>query len=100
MPSEEHHGATGRIFNSVDDESAEEEAHFEAPAEGLDARFTDTYLQTALTSKQLQTRLLATYYAARTSIEEQGVNTLYLALGILNWLEDDSSEEMHRAPWS
>ena len=97
LPSEEQHGAAGPIFNSGDDETSEEDA-FEAPSEGLDSRFTDTYLQTALNSKQLQTRLLATYYAARTSIEEQGVNTLYLALGILNWLEDDSSEEMHRAP--
>lgn len=48
--------------------------------------------------KQLQTRLLATYYAARTSIEEQGVNTLFLALGLLRWHDNDSTEETHRAP--
>lgn len=58
----------------------------------------ETALHTALTGKQLESRLLATYYAARTSLEEQGVNTLFLAIGMLNWLEDDSSEEVHRAP--
>jgi very-short-patch-repair endonuclease len=53
---------------------------------------------TALSAKQLEARLLATYYAARTSLEEQGVNTLFLAIGMLCWLEDDNSEEVHRAP--
>ena len=50
-------------------------------------RHTDLRLQTQYTSAQLQARLLATYYAARTSMEEQGVNTLYLALGMLRWTE-------------
>jgi len=58
----------------------------------------ETVLNTALTAKQLEARLLATYYAARTSLEEQGVNTLFVAIGMLRWLEDDSSEEAHRAP--
>src|ERR1700722_9015948 len=57
-----------------------------------------TVLNTALSGKQLESRLLATYYAARTSIEEQGVNTLFLAIGTLHWMEDDHSEEVHRAP--
>jgi hypothetical protein len=57
-----------------------------------------TVLDTSLTGKQLESRLLATYYAARTSIEEQGVNTLFLAIGMLCWLEDENSKELHRAP--
>jgi Protein of unknown function (DUF4011) len=32
------------------------------------------------------------------SLEEQGVNTLFLAIGMLRWMEDDSTEEVHRAP--
>jgi len=98
LPSDEQQDANGSALSSIDDELAEEEAHFGAPGDDLEARHTDTYLQTALTSKQLPVRLLATYYAARTSIEEQGVNALYLALGMLTWQEDDSSEETHRAP--
>ena len=50
-------------------------------------RHTDLRLQTEYTSPQLQSRLLATYYAARTSMEEQGVNTLYLAMGMLRWTD-------------
>jgi hypothetical protein len=47
--------------------------------------FNDTRLQTDEDEDKLQSRLLNTYYFARTSIEEQGVNILYLALGILRW---------------
>src|ERR1039458_3338578 len=57
------------------------------------ARHKDLRLQTSHAPAQLQTRLLATYHAARTSMEEQGVNTLYLALGMLSWREEDRSEE-------
>jgi hypothetical protein len=42
--------------------------------------------------------LLSTYYTARTAIEEQGVTTLYLALGMLEWYESESSEIPRRAP--
>ena len=53
---------------------------------------TDLKLQTGLAAEPLQARLLAIYYAARTSIEEQGVNTLFLALGMLRWSEADDRE--------
>ncbi|HXB68372.1 MAG TPA: DUF3320 domain-containing protein [Candidatus Acidoferrales bacterium] len=65
---------------------------------GIAARHTDSRLQTSYASTQLQSRLLATYHAARTSMEEQGVNTLYLALGMLSWREDDNSDKFSRAP--
>ena len=55
-------------------------------------------LQTGYPSAELKKRLLNTYYAARTAIEEQGVNTLYLALGMLQWYESESSEIPHKAP--
>ena len=48
--------------------------------------------------KELESRLLATFYAARTSIEEQGVNTLFIALGMLSWSDPATPEEFHRAP--
>jgi hypothetical protein len=60
---------------------------------------TDLKLQTPLPSDQLQSRLLATYHAARTSLEEQGANTLFLALGMLGWTESDAdSARSFRAP--
>ncbi|BDU26335.1 DUF3320 domain-containing protein [Flavobacterium sp. GSB-24] len=60
--------------------------------------YNDTRLQTNETEAKLQTKILNTYYFARTSIEEQGVNTLYLALGILNWYEKGNSEDTRKAP--
>ena len=48
---------------------------------GTAARHTDNKLQTALTLKSLNLRLRETVRQARLSIEEQGVNILYLALG-------------------
>lgn len=62
------------------------------------ARYTDSKLQTNHLSTELQRRLLNTYYTARTAIEEQGVTTLYLALGMLKWYESESSDELRRAP--
>ncbi|MDA2933977.1 DUF3320 domain-containing protein [Acidobacteria bacterium AH-259-D05] len=62
------------------------------------ARHRDDKLQTPYTSVQLQRRLLNTYRAARSSIEEQGVNTLYLALGLLNWYEAEASSLERKAP--
>ena len=67
-------------------------------AENDSSRYTDNKLQTSHSSTELQKRLLNTYYTARTAIEEQGVTTLYLALGMLEWYESESSEESRRAP--
>ena len=62
------------------------------------ARHVDSRLQTAHPSDQLQARLLATYLAARTFVEEQGVNILYLALGMLDWREADNASTPRHAP--
>ena len=62
------------------------------------ARYTDNRLQTNHLSEDFQKRLLNTYYTARTAIEEQGVNTLYLALGMLQWYESESSDILRHAP--
>lgn len=64
----------------------------------ISKRVNDTKLNTNYSEKELDKRLLNTYYAANSSIEEQGVNILYLTLGVLNWLEDDNSEEQRKAP--
>lgn len=70
----------------------------EDPPDQLPAHYTDLRLQTKETSARLQTRLLAIYYAARTHIEEQGANVLYLALGMLKWFEAESAQESRSAP--
>ena len=67
-------------------------------ADGAAARHTDNKLQTALTLAGLNLRLRETSRQARLSIEEQGVNILYLALGMLRWYESDGSDTERRAP--
>lgn len=79
-----------------------EAGHMVSQSEGMAnsraARQGDLKLQTAVPADQLQTRLLNTYYAARTHIEERGANILYLALGALYWYEAPQSQEARRAP--
>ena len=41
---------------------------------------------------------LNTYYAANTVIQEQGVNTLFIALGMVEWYASDTSDIVRRAP--
>ena len=81
-------------------ESAEDDFFFfvDDEVENDPARYTDSKLQTNHLSTELQKRLLNTYYTARTAIEEQGVTTLYLALGMLEWYESESSDILRRAP--
>ena len=64
-------------------------AEEETAVEGA-SRHADNRLQTVLSSQELQTRLLSTYRMARTFIQEQGVNTLFLALGMLDWRESEN----------
>ena len=59
---------------------------------GFASRHTDLRLQTRLTSEGLQKRLFDIWYDAQTLEEEQGVNILYLALGLLRWFDADNSD--------
>jgi len=59
---------------------------------------TDSQLNTFLTEDKLQIRQLKISSDARTSLEEQGINTLFLALGMLVWLEAECSTTLRKAP--
>jgi hypothetical protein len=64
-----------------------------------DKRYTDNKLQTAYSSAELQRRLQNSFYTARSYIEEQGVNILYVALGLLQWRErEGAGEGVRHAP--
>ncbi|MDK1379162.1 DUF3320 domain-containing protein [Ralstonia pseudosolanacearum] len=65
---------------------------------GVLRRHADTRLQTRLTSKGLQKRLLELYLDARTLEEEQGVNVLFLAMGALKWVDPNNAENVRYAP--
>ena len=63
-----------------------------------EGRYVDQYLETPLGPDAQQKRLLRLALDARTAEEEQGVNILYLVLGFLTWLEDQSSSVKREAP--
>ncbi len=67
-------------------------------ADGVAARHIDLRLQTRLTSAGLQERLFDIWYDARTLEEEQGVNILYLAVGLLRWYDNENSDVVRHAP--
>jgi very-short-patch-repair endonuclease len=67
-------------------------------ATSLDERHTDEWLQTTSTPESLDKSLRRLDEQARLSVEEQGVNTLFLALGMLHYLESSDSEQVLRAP--
>jgi very-short-patch-repair endonuclease/DNA polymerase III delta prime subunit len=70
----------------------------EEVAEGVARRHSDTRLQTLLGAERLFLTLLKIHNEAETSMQEQGVNTLFLALGFLHWYETDSADKVRRAP--
>ena len=82
------------------DEIAElaQPADEEADERGVAARHSDTRLQTRLTPKGLQKRLLELYHDARTLEEEQGVNILFLTLGALKWIDPLNAANIRHAP--
>ena len=55
-------------------------------------------LQTRLAHDKLEKRLTKIYRDERTLEEEQGISTLYLALGFLKWFDSAQSEESSFAP--
>jgi very-short-patch-repair endonuclease len=65
---------------------------------GVAARHADTRLQTKFTPEGLQKRLLDLYYDARTLEDEQGVNVLYLTLGVLRWVDPLDKKNIRHAP--
>lgn len=55
-------------------------------------------IETAKSLGELQKTLKALRYKANTSIEEQGINTLFLAFGLLKWTESDDSDQILTSP--
>lgn len=62
------------------------------------SEFENHRLRSALTAPELSQAITGLYRAARVSLEENGANTLYLALGLLRWYETRASERPRYAP--
>ena len=66
--------------------------------DNIPEKYRDLYLQTNLTENELQKRLFSLMQYYKSSIQESGYNTLYLALGFLEWKQTDYEEATHKAP--
>jgi very-short-patch-repair endonuclease len=52
----------------------------------------------AVDEKELETRLVDLFRSARSTLQEGGANTLFLALGFLNWTREDKGGQKCKAP--
>uniref|UniRef100_UPI00260BE41F DUF4011 domain-containing protein n=1 Tax=uncultured Methanobrevibacter sp. TaxID=253161 RepID=UPI00260BE41F len=58
----------------------------------------DKKLATDLTPKELQKRLYYINNQAKTMLQEQGYNILYLAIGFLHWKDKSKPRQVNKAP--
>ena len=86
------------LHTGQDEEDGDFNLHQHESEAAIAANQADRRLQTGETSTALQKRLLNTYRLANSAIEETGVNTLFLGLGMLRWYESDSRQEPRWAP--
>ena len=80
----------GKIYKFATGSSIEEDL--------IREEFANRRLRTFLEDREVVLRITSLYRAAKTSLEENGSNTLYLALGFLRWYETDVSEKSRYAP--
>ncbi len=60
--------------------------------------FQNKRLRTTYNESELKQIIKNLYRSAKSSLEENGANTLYLALGLLRWYESDHSRKPRYAP--
>ncbi|GBO52788.1 DNA helicase related protein [Pseudanabaena sp. lw0831] len=71
---------------------------FDLPSSGTDGMSSNLILQTLLFPKEFERKASGLSTGARTSIQETGRNTLYLAFGMLEWFESESSDVRFISP--
>ena len=86
--------------NAISTQETENQISIFAPykTESLTDKYTDEFLQTNSSAEKLDKSLRRLEEQARTIVEEQGVNALFLALGMLHYKESKDSEIFFKAP--
>ncbi len=64
----------------------------------IQSEFKNHRLRCALTDTELAKTIKELYRAAKSALEENGANTLYMALGLLRWYENPRSTKPRYAP--
>jgi very-short-patch-repair endonuclease len=91
-------GTTANIEDDTDEPQPAELDFAPYDPDTLDERHTDDILQSLATPEALDKSLRRLDEQARGTIEEQGVNVLFLALGMLHYTDSAESTEVYRAP--
>ena len=68
------------------------------PSDSIIADLEKKKINTYMTASELEKSLKKIHRQAKVSVEENGANTLYLALGFLKWYENDKGEKPRIAP--
>ena len=63
-----------------------------------ESEFKSRWLRTFLSESELEKLMKKLHRQAKVSMEENGANTIYLALGFLRWYETDKSEKPRYSP--
>ena len=71
---------------------------YDLPSSVTDGMSSNLILQTLLFPKEFERKASGLLTGARTSIQETGRNTLYLAFGMLEWFESESSDVRFISP--
>ena len=74
---------------------------FELPAKSKDElsnKHKDKFIQTILKPKDLERKAYSIKRLAKTASTEKGINTLYLAIGFLEWVESENSDKKILSP--
>ena len=74
------------------------EQRADALADHLREELQSGRLHTQLDDSEHARRLTELFRAARNALDENGTNTLFAAVGILEWRETEHSDRVHRAP--
>lgn len=64
----------------------------------IQSEFANHRIRSALTDNELENVIKNLFRAAKASLEENGANTLYIAMGLLRWYETDRSVRPRYAP--
>lgn len=86
------------ILQAADDKLFELENDKEHIAVIADEELKNHRLRTYSTASELERSMIKLRRQAKESLEENGANTIYLALGFLEWYETDRSEKPRYAP--
>ena len=91
----------GFFFNSVDHISLKgvtRENEAQHVQQYVEDNLSRQLLFSSLDTDTLNKRLVEVYRASRTALEEGGANTLFLAIGFLEWKESERAERTFKAP--